>query len=359
MAFRRGGTLHWVGSDHLGGTIRVLNSSFTALDGMRYKPYGEDRDTGTSLNTDRKFTGQTEDEAAGLYWYASRAYDPEIGRFVSPDPIVPAPGNPQSLNRYSYVYNNPLKYVDPSSLTPNDGNWDYDWAREFAENHDNQQPTEEDWKALQHSLLHPGSGPGGSWTDQDWVDHYYRQAATRPNTNAQAEFFVGAAGQGGFFDHLSESDQAAIQFNIPEGVDLEENIRISQAGGFDFLANPDAARDIVGSPGIGFTFAMRYAAKFPTWFTRVLPYGEWDYKRLLDDHEVYQNFGNFNFGMTGAAEGIPLDALLWGAGQVQQLMDRGHGRPGPANPTWAGDHPRDAAMIELGHAFQTAMQRAR
>ena len=103
MAFRRGGTLHWVGSDHLGGTIRVLDSSFTALDGMRYKPYGEDRDAGDALVTDRKFTGQTEDEAAGLYWYASRAYDPAIGRFVSPDPIVPAPANPQSLNRYSYV----------------------------------------------------------------------------------------------------------------------------------------------------------------------------------------------------------------------------------------------------------------
>ena len=51
---------------------------------MRYKPYGEDRDTGNALVTDRKFTGQTEDEAAGLYWYASRAYDPAIGRFVSP-----------------------------------------------------------------------------------------------------------------------------------------------------------------------------------------------------------------------------------------------------------------------------------
>ena len=60
VAFRRGGTLHWVGSDHLGGTIRVLDDSFTAVDGMRYKPYGEDRDTGSSLN-DRKFTGQTED----------------------------------------------------------------------------------------------------------------------------------------------------------------------------------------------------------------------------------------------------------------------------------------------------------
>ena len=113
LAFRRGGTLHWLGSDHLGSTLRVLDSSFTALDGMRYKPYGEDRDTGSSLNTDRKFTGQTEDESIGLYWYQSRAYDPEIGRFVSPDPIVPDPLDPQSLNRYSYVYNNPLKYTDP------------------------------------------------------------------------------------------------------------------------------------------------------------------------------------------------------------------------------------------------------
>ena len=129
LAFRRGGTLHWVGADHLGGTIRVLNDSFTALDGMRYKPYGEDRDTGSSLNTDRKFTGQTEDEAAGLYWYQSRAYDPDIGRFVSPDVVVPAPFDPQSLNRYSYVYNNPLKFVDPSGDSPE---WFNDaWRREF------------------------------------------------------------------------------------------------------------------------------------------------------------------------------------------------------------------------------------
>ena len=111
LGFRRGGTLHWVGTDHLGGTIRVLDSSFAALDGMGNRPYGEDRDAGTSLNTDHKFTGQTEDETAGLYWYASRAYEPEIGRFVSPDSVVPDPLNPQSLNRYGYVFNNPLTFV--------------------------------------------------------------------------------------------------------------------------------------------------------------------------------------------------------------------------------------------------------
>jgi hypothetical protein len=43
-----------------------------------------------------------------------RVYDPEVGRFLSADPFIQAPYNSQSYNRYSYVLNNPLKYVDPS-----------------------------------------------------------------------------------------------------------------------------------------------------------------------------------------------------------------------------------------------------
>ena len=168
MAFRRGGTLHWVGCDHLGGTIRVLDSSFAAVDGMRYKPYGEDRDTGSSLNTDRKFTGQTEDETAGLYWYASRAYDPDIGRFCSPDPIVPAPGNPQSLNRYSYVYNNPLGYVDPSG---NSAEWfNQAWRDEFREVH-KQDPDESDIAYRRASM--EAASRGQYWSDKYWVSSNY------------------------------------------------------------------------------------------------------------------------------------------------------------------------------------------
>jgi hypothetical protein len=48
----------------------------------------------------------------------ARRYDPYINRFISPDPIIPQPGNPQSLNRYSYVYNNPLGYIDSSGHLP-------------------------------------------------------------------------------------------------------------------------------------------------------------------------------------------------------------------------------------------------
>jgi filamentous hemagglutinin len=50
----------------------------------------------------------------GLLFYRARFYAPALGRFLSADPIVPDVKNPQALNRYAYVVNNPLKYNDPS-----------------------------------------------------------------------------------------------------------------------------------------------------------------------------------------------------------------------------------------------------
>ena len=66
------------------------------------------------LPTDYRFTGQRREGTIRLYDYGARFYDPLLGRFLSADTVVPQPGNPQALNRYSYVLNNPLKYTDPS-----------------------------------------------------------------------------------------------------------------------------------------------------------------------------------------------------------------------------------------------------
>jgi hypothetical protein len=46
--------------------------------------------------------------------YRSRWYDPELGRFIAPDTIIPNVTNPQSLNRYSYVLNRPIIFNDPT-----------------------------------------------------------------------------------------------------------------------------------------------------------------------------------------------------------------------------------------------------
>ena len=77
-------------------------------------PFGIDRYQDGTLYTDYRFTGQRIENDTDLYFYNSRWYDPVVGRFIQPDSIVPEPGNPQALNRYSYVVNNPLRYIDPT-----------------------------------------------------------------------------------------------------------------------------------------------------------------------------------------------------------------------------------------------------
>ena len=67
-----------------------------------------------SAAADRRFTGQRWQDTIGLYDYRARWYDPALGRFISADTLVPEPGDPQSLNRFSYVNNNPLRYTDPT-----------------------------------------------------------------------------------------------------------------------------------------------------------------------------------------------------------------------------------------------------
>jgi RHS repeat-associated protein len=68
--------------------------------------------------TDFGFTGQRFEAGFGLADYKARYYDPYLGRFISADTIVPEPGNPQSLNRFSYVSNNPIRHNDPTGHQP-------------------------------------------------------------------------------------------------------------------------------------------------------------------------------------------------------------------------------------------------
>jgi RHS repeat-associated protein len=90
----------------------VVSASNGALvNTILYAPYGSTRSG--DVPTDRKLTGQRLD-GTGLYYYGARYYDPTIGRFISADNVLPNYANPQALNRYTYVLNNPLKYFDPS-----------------------------------------------------------------------------------------------------------------------------------------------------------------------------------------------------------------------------------------------------
>ncbi|MBK6432469.1 MAG: RHS repeat-associated core domain-containing protein [Anaerolineae bacterium] len=114
---RVAGVLYWLLRDHLGSTTVTANGANGVREAeLWYKPWGETRGTPFGATpTKRRFTGQVLDEVAGgLYFYNARYYDPALGRFISADTIVPNPQNPQNLNRYSYVGNQPTAYVDPT-----------------------------------------------------------------------------------------------------------------------------------------------------------------------------------------------------------------------------------------------------
>ena len=124
-------------TDHLGSVAVQMDSLGYVVSRLTFKPFGQAVDDLAAVNgLEFGFTGQRFDAATRIYDYRARWYDPRLGRFLSPDPVVPAHDLPQSLNRYSYVLNNPLALVDPSGNTPNDfdtHDFDYSFDRfEFS-----------------------------------------------------------------------------------------------------------------------------------------------------------------------------------------------------------------------------------
>jgi RHS repeat-associated protein len=113
-----GERLLFIHSDHLGSTILITDERGERAAEQRFYPYGEVRWREGAFPTDYGFTGQRWEQELGLYDYKARFYDPALGRFISADTVVPNPGNPQALNRYSYAYNRPLVYVDHSGHIP-------------------------------------------------------------------------------------------------------------------------------------------------------------------------------------------------------------------------------------------------
>jgi RHS repeat-associated protein len=110
--------LRYLLTDHLGSTTVAVTGSGDYLSELRYKAWGETRYADGTPPTKRRFQGQIEESSLGLYFFNARWYDSQLGRFIQPDPVIPDPLNPQSYDRYEYVFGNPIKYADPSGHFP-------------------------------------------------------------------------------------------------------------------------------------------------------------------------------------------------------------------------------------------------
>ena len=101
--------------DGLGSTVAITDSSGNVVNKYAYDEHGKVLNQEEAIPNPFKYVGRygVMDEGNGLLYMRARYYDPEIGRFISKDPIGFAGGD---LNLYAYVGNNPVNFVDPSGL---------------------------------------------------------------------------------------------------------------------------------------------------------------------------------------------------------------------------------------------------
>jgi RHS repeat-associated protein len=115
-------TLYYGYTDNQGSLIALTNESGTVVEKYAYDPWGARRnpadwkqnDTRTSWITNRGYTGHEHIDQFGIINMNGRVYDPQTAMFMNPDPLVQSPDNWINYNRYSYCFNNPLIYTDPS-----------------------------------------------------------------------------------------------------------------------------------------------------------------------------------------------------------------------------------------------------
>jgi RHS repeat-associated protein len=123
--------IKWLVTDHLGSTRMVIDQtgSLAGITRHDFGPFGEELSAGirsealgyAADSVRQKFTGYERDET-GLDFAQARYYASVQGRFTSVDPLMASGmvGKPQSWNRYTYSFNNPLRYTDPSGLVAGD-----------------------------------------------------------------------------------------------------------------------------------------------------------------------------------------------------------------------------------------------
>ncbi|EED8424912.1 RHS repeat protein [Salmonella enterica subsp. enterica serovar Losangeles] len=115
--------VYWYHNDHLGTPHSLTNINGEEVYRCQFDAYGNlvEEETSTHWETGERlisfrnplrFQGQYEDEESGLFYNLNRYYQPELGRYITQDPL----GLEGGLNSYLYVENNPVSYLDPTGL---------------------------------------------------------------------------------------------------------------------------------------------------------------------------------------------------------------------------------------------------
>lgn len=191
------GQMYYLHKDHLGSLDVITNASGAIVEEHSFDAWGRRRNPNNwtydnmSQNSllDRGYTGHEHLDQFGLINMNGRVYDPFVARFLSPDRYVQSPDYTQSFNRYSYGFNNPLKYTDPTgwigaNTTGGAGEYNYDggMAPSWQRN-----PSQPYWMGLDKGLARATEMTNRGWANYEgarhlggyYQRHYYSIAYTR------------------------------------------------------------------------------------------------------------------------------------------------------------------------------------
>lgn len=104
-------------ADRLGSIRALTDGTGAVVATFRTDEFGIPTSSSGASGSPFRYTGEPTD-ASGLTYLRARYYDPGLGRFMSGDPFAGFAASPLSLNRYSYIGNNPATWSAPSGLTP-------------------------------------------------------------------------------------------------------------------------------------------------------------------------------------------------------------------------------------------------
>ena len=110
------GTTSFVHADRLGSSSLITDQNGNPVENRQFEAFGSSTVDFTATGINSGFTGQEHDAELGLINMGGRLYDPKLSRFITADPYVSRPFDPQGMNRFAYVQNNPINATDPSGF---------------------------------------------------------------------------------------------------------------------------------------------------------------------------------------------------------------------------------------------------
>jgi len=122
-----------------GDVIALADESGNLVNSYDYDEWGNLTSSQEQVANPIKYAGEYYDQESGYYYLRARYYDPSAGRFISKDSVEGDITNPLSLNLYTYCYNDPLGYIDPSGMSAATATWSanqYSYLSNLAKGND-------------------------------------------------------------------------------------------------------------------------------------------------------------------------------------------------------------------------------